>query len=118
MRNRSLDKIKIKQMNKKTLLLILSGILLFPNLTSALTSSVTVTSMVDAAEQVALYIASGVVVILWIVTGILFLSAQGAPEKLSSAKKALFAAVAGTVLVIVAGSAIAIVSQALNLGAQ
>lgn len=105
--------IKIKQMNKKILFLILLGVLILPGVISA---QVTITSMVDAAENVALYVASGVVVILWITTGILFLTAQGAPEKLSSAKKALFAAVAGTILVIVAGSAIALISNAFNLG--
>ena len=77
---------------------------------------VSIAGMIHAAENTALLIASGVVVILWIVTGILFLSASGAPEKLGSAKKALLAAVAGTVLVIVAGSAIALVSGAFGLG--
>ena len=75
----------------------------------------TITSMVYAAEQTTLFIASGIVVILWVITGLMFLTAQGAPEKLNSAKKALFAAIAGTVLVIVAGSAIALVGQAFGL---
>jgi len=78
-------------------------------------SSVTVGGIVHAAEKTALLIASGVVVILWVVTGLLFLMAQGAPDKLNAAKKALFAAVAGTVLVIVAGSAIALISNAFNI---
>ena len=78
-------------------------------------SSVTVGDIVHAAEKTALLIASGVVVILWVVTGLLFLMAQGAPDKLNAAKKALFAAVAGTVLVIVAGSAIALISNAFNI---
>ena len=99
-------------MNKKTLLLILSGVLVLPSLAFA---QITIQSMVYYAEQTTLYIASGIVVILWVVTGIMFLTAQGAPEKLSSAKKALIAAVAGTVLVIVAGSAIALISDAFGL---
>ena len=94
-------------MNKKILFLVLLGVLLLPSLASA----VTIQSMVAAAEMTAFYIASGVVVILWIVTGILFLTAQGAPETLGKARKALFAAIAGTLLVIVAGSAIALVGQ-------
>ena len=99
-------------MSKKTLFLILLlGALVLPILASA----VTIQSMVDAAVQTTLYIASGVVVILWVVTGILFLTAQGAPEKLSSAKKALFAAVAGTVLVIVAQGALSLVGGAIGL---
>ena len=99
-------------MNKKILFLILLILLVLPSLTFA---DVTITGMVDAAEQTALYIASGVVVILWVVTGILFLSAQGAPEKLKSAKTALFTAVAGTILVIVAQGAISIVGSAFNI---
>jgi len=78
-------------------------------------SGVTISGLVHAAEQTALLIASGVVVILWVITGLLFLTAQGAPEKLKSAKTALIAAVAGTLLVIIAGSAIALVSSAFGI---
>jgi len=102
----------MKTINKKILLLILSGILILPSLASA---DVTIQSMVAAAVQTALFIASGVVVILWIVTGILFLTAQGAPEKLKSAKTALIASVAGTILVIVATSALSIVGSAFRI---
>ena len=101
-----------KNINKKILLLILSGILILPSLASA---DVTIQSMVVAAVQTALFIASGVVVILWIVTGLLFLTAQGAPEKLKSAKTALIASVAGTILVIVATSALSIVGSAFRI---
>lgn len=98
-------------MNKKISLLTLLAALALPGLASA----VTIGGMVHAAEQTTLLIASGVVVILWVVTGILFLSASGAPEKLSQGKKALFAAVAGTLIVIVASSAIALVGQAFGI---
>ena len=99
--------------NKKIFFLILLGVLILPGLASA---QITVATIVHAAEQTTLLIASGIVVILWIITGILFLTALGAPEKLGTAKKALFAAVAGTVLVIIAGSAIALITDALKLG--
>jgi hypothetical protein len=99
-------------MNKKITFLILLGILLLPSLVSA---QVTICSMVDAAVQTALYIASGVVVILWLVTGVLFLSASGAPEKLGAGKKALIAAVAGTLLIIVASSALFLVGGAFGI---
>ena len=104
-------------MRKKIFFSILSGFLLFPFLSLAEEEGegITVAGMVDAAVQTALYIASGVVVILWVVTGILFLSASGAPEKLSSAKKSLFAAVAGTVIVIVASGALALVGGAFGI---
>jgi predicted small integral membrane protein len=71
--------------------------------------------MVTGAVNTTLIIASGVVVILWLVTGILFLTAQGAPEKVNSAKKALFSAVAGTVIVIVAYYAMDLVGQAFGI---
>lgn len=74
-------------------------------------SAVTIQGMVDAAVDVTLYIASGVVVILWVITGLIFLTAQGAPEKINTGKKALFAAIAGTIIVIVASSAIPLVKS-------
>lgn len=106
-------------MNKKTLFLALLGTLILPGLALAQQQgqqqTVSIQSMIFAAEQTALFIASGVVVILWIITGLLFVTAQGAPEKLSTAKKALIASVAGTLLVIVAASAIALVGQAFGI---
>ena len=112
-------------MSKKILYSILLGVFALPVLVLAQNSGsgsgdggVTIKSMIHAAENTALFIASGVTVILWIVTGLLFLTAQGAPEKLKSARTALIAAVGGTVLVIVAGSAIALVSSAFGLGGQ
>ncbi|MCX6724285.1 MAG: hypothetical protein NT155_03910 [Candidatus Staskawiczbacteria bacterium] len=100
-------------MAKKTLFLILlAAVLVLPFSASA---QVTIQGMVSAAVQTTFYIASGVIVILWIITGLLFLTAQGAPEKLKSAKTSLIAAVAGTVLVIVAGSAISLVGSAFGL---
>jgi len=96
----------------KKILLVLASFLILPSIAFA---EVTIPSIVDAAVQTTLYVASGVVVILWVVTGILCLSAQGAPEKLSSAKHSLIAAVAGTVIVIIATSAITIVRGAFKI---
>lgn len=100
-------------MSKKLLFLILLAVVVFPSLSSAATLSIQ--SMVSAAVTTTFYIADGIVVILWIITGILFLSAQGAPEKLTTAKKSLIAAIAGTVLVIVANSAVYIIGSAFNI---
>jgi len=36
----------------------------------------------------------------------LFLTAMGAPDKLSAAKKALFASIAGTIIIIIASGAL------------
>jgi len=99
-------------MNKK-IFLILFGVLLLPILVSA--QDVTVQSLVDAAVQTGLAIASGVVVLLWVLTGILFLSASGDPGKLDKAKLALFAAVGGTVIVIIAQGALPMIENAFNL---
>lgn len=101
-------------MNKKILFLILLAVLILP-LSAFADSTVTVKTIIAAAIQTALYIASGVVVILWVITGLLFLTAGGAPDKAVSARKALIAAVAGTALVIVAASAISIVGSAFGL---
>jgi hypothetical protein len=76
---------------------------------------VTIQGMVSAAVQTTLYIASGVVVILWIITGLMFLTAQGAPDKVTQGRKALLAAVVGTLLVIVASSAVYLVGSAFGL---
>jgi uncharacterized membrane protein (DUF485 family) len=100
-------------MNKKILFLILLGVLILPSLASA---DISIQGMVEGAVNTTWIIAAGVVVILWVVTGLLFLLAQGSPEKVNSAKKSLLAAIAGTVLVIVAFSAISLVSDAFNLG--
>lgn len=104
-------------MNKKIFLSILISALVLPISVFAQSSgsSITVESITGKAVQTTFLVASGIVVILWVVTGLLFLQAQGAPDKLSTAKKALIAAVAGTAIVIIAGSAIALVKSALSL---
>ncbi|MCX6720114.1 MAG: hypothetical protein NTV36_03360 [Candidatus Staskawiczbacteria bacterium] len=93
-------------MNKKTLFLVLLSILVMPSLVFAqgLTceGGVTIPNMVCNATNVALAVASGVVIILWLATGLLFLTAQGDPAKLNKGKLALFTSIAGTVLVIAA----------------
>ncbi len=102
--------------NKKfKFLILLLSVLLLPAMAFA-ANNTTVQGIVDAAVATTFYIADGVVVILWVVTGFLFLTAQGAPEKVKVAKAALFAAAVGTVVVIVANSAVYLVSDAFNLG--
>ena len=105
-------------MNKKTLFLTLLTVLILPSLASATDAAVTITSLTDAAVNTALFIAGGVIVILWVVTGLLFLSALGAPDKLTLAKKALIASVIGTLLVIIAVSATSMVRDAFNIPAS
>lgn len=88
-------------MSKKILFLILLGLVALPNLISATTLG----SMAESAMHAIITAAGFIVVIMWVVTGILFLISMGDPSKLSSAKIGLIAAVAGTVLVILANYA-------------
>jgi len=101
----------IKQ--KLLLAIPLSAILLFPFSASA---QVTITGMVNNVGMVIGQVAVAIVIIFWLITGILFLSAQGDPTKLSTAKKALFASIGGTVICIVAASAIGIITMAITAG--
>lgn len=102
-------------MSKKTFFSVLSGVLVLPTLALAdCGGKFTVKCIMDSILNVTWEIATGVTIVLWVITGILFLSAQGAPEKVNTAKKALIAAAAGTVIVILAYSAITIVEKALG----
>lgn len=100
-------------MSKKISFLISSAAIILPSL--AFAQEVTVQSLVSGAVTTTFYIADGIIVILWVITGLLFLLAQGAPEKLKTAKASLIAAVAGTILVIVANSAVYLVGNAFNI---
>jgi len=99
-------------MNIKKIFFITLAVLALPGVSLA---EATIQGMVDGAVRTTFYIAGGVVVILWLVTGMLFLTAAGSPENLGAGKKALFAAIAGTVLCIIAGGAVGLVSSMFNL---
>ena len=89
-------------MNKKTLFLIfLSSVLILP-LGAFADITPLVSGMFDNVAELALYIGGSIVVIGWVIAGILYLTAAGSPEKTGIAKKALIAAVIGTVLVVFA----------------
>ena len=101
---------------KKNLLLSLSIVLLSALILPSMTSAVTITGMVDNVALIIVHVGGILVIIFWIITGLLFLSAQGAPEKLSNAKRALYMAIAGTALVILAQVASTIIGNALLFG--
>ncbi len=83
---------------------------------AAAQAAATVQGMVDnVINNVIWPVGLGAVVIFWIITGVLFLSAMGAPEKLGIAKKALFASVAGTIIVVLAATAITLIKGALGI---
>lgn len=85
-------------MNKKILFFTLLAFAIMPILTSA----TTLASMAESAMHAIVMAAGFVVVIIWVITGILFLMAMGDPSKLNAAKIGLISAVIGTVLVIIA----------------
>ena len=80
----------------------------------------TLSTMAARVEVVAIDIATPIVVIGWIITGILWLTAAGAPDKLGTAKKAVFACVIGTIIValaITSDAIMGVIKDALNIGA-
>ena len=93
-------------MKKNLLTLILLSALLLPIVASAQS----ITTMVGNVAKVIIIVAGIIVVVLWVVTGVLFLAAQGAPEKLTKAKSALIGAIIGTVIVILAYTGTTIVN--------
>lgn len=101
-------------MKKKLLLLVLLSALILPNAVSAAMETIkfVVANIVSAVTIVA----TALIIIFFIITGLLFLTAQGDPTKLSTAKKALYMAIAGTALVILAQVAGTIIGNALLSG--
>lgn len=92
-------------MNKKTLYSILSvsAILIsFAGVARAVNGPDVWTTKLQASFTT---IGASVVIIGWIITGILYLTAAGSPEKTGVAKKSLVACVIGTVLIIIAATA-------------
>jgi hypothetical protein len=83
------------KVNKKILLLILLGVALCPIIAQAQTLCSYLTTFQTDMEEVG----GTVVIIGWIITGILYLTAGGG-ERLNTAKKALVACVIGTLVVI------------------
>jgi quinol-cytochrome oxidoreductase complex cytochrome b subunit len=101
--------------NKKTLFLILLGIILVP---TSFVSAMTLPTLAKNVEATAVDIATPIVIIGWIIAGILYLTAAGSPEKIGTAKKALVACVIGTILVVLAigsGAIIGVIQSALGL---
>lgn len=107
-------------MKKKllSLLLVLLSILVLPNIVLAeeAIEEATILGIVANVINIIVIVATALVIIFWIITGLLFLFAQGQPEKISLAKKALFAAIAGTVIFILAQVATTIIGNALFFG--
>jgi hypothetical protein len=106
-------------MAKKTLFLILSGVLLTPNLVLAQLQPywpgapriTGIAPLLYNLEFAAWIIFGTVAVISFVISGILFLSSEGQPEKIKTAKAAFIWGIAGVIVGIIAFSIIAIVGN-------
>ena len=102
--------------NKKILFLVLViGVLILPFISSAQGSG-ELCSMIGRVENTVWKIGGSIIVIGWVIAGILYLTAAGNPEKTGIAKKAMIAAIIGTILVVLSATAPAIVIDALGKG--
>ena len=101
-------------MRSKIIFFVILAITAFPYVCSA--AGLTIGDLLGAfVSNVVWPVAVGAAIIFWIWTGILFLMSEGAPDKLSTAKKALMWAIIGTIVIVVAYSAVTIIQNALNL---
>lgn len=75
----------------------------------------TIGSMASSIAAQVVSVGGYIVIIMWVVTGILFLTAGGEPGKLNTAKTALFAAIGGTILIILANGAMAFVANSFGI---
>lgn len=105
-------------MNKTKLALSSAVALLLPFVAFAYPSlnGFTICSLVAGIENVIWIVFGAIAVIMFVVAGILFLTAGGDPEKIQKARSALIWGVAGVVVGIIAFSILAIVSTGLNIG--
>ena len=71
--------------------------------------------LVDGVKRLAVAVGGSIVVIGWVIAGILWLVSAGSPEKTGVAKKAIWAAVIGTVLVVIAGVSSNLIIDALGM---
>lgn len=102
---------------KKIALLALLAVFFFPKFASAqFVQNITITGLLINVQNIVWIIAAVIILALWVITGLLFLLALGDSKKLESARHALFAAVGGTAIVILAYSVINIIGTALFQG--
>ncbi|KKP32584.1 MAG: hypothetical protein A2312_04385 [Candidatus Staskawiczbacteria bacterium RIFOXYB2_FULL_32_9] len=100
--------------NKKLLFLsLLAVILIFPSFVSA---QMIIVTMVQNIANVLTTVATILIVIAFIIAGLLFLTATGDPGKIGTAKKMMYAGIAGTVMVILANVGMTLVRSALFQG--
>lgn len=88
------------RVNKKILFLILLGAILVP--TMFVLAATDLPTMATNIETAAVGVGTPIVVVGWVIAGILWLTSAGSPEKTGTAKKAIFACVIGTILIVLA----------------
>ena len=97
-------------MNKKTFLISLVALVL-PGIAAAQSIS----TMAVAIKDNVLIVGFAMVIIMWVVTGILFLIAMGEGGKLTTARNALIASIIGTIIIILANIATTFVANSFGL---
>ena len=110
--------IKIKKMEKNKLAIVSLCVLLLPVVALAVTQPQPGTigslqELVDTIETAVWVVFGLIAVVCFVVAGILFLTAGGAPEKVASARSAAIWGVVGIVVGIIAYSIIEVVNSIL-----
>ena len=106
---------KKKKIKKKILFFsLLVGFFFFP----AITNAAGFCDFMANIEALITNIGGSIVIVGWIIAGILYLTSAGSPEKTGTAKKAMIAAVIGTVLVILAAGAAPLIKDAIGSKAE
>ncbi len=108
-------------MDKKILLLIILEVLALPLIGSAQLHSYgyqtfSIWSLVDSIVSVIWILFEALVIICFVMAAVLFLTAQGAPEKLNTAKSAFIWGIVGVIVGIIAYSIITIVGSVIGTG--
>ena len=98
-------------MNKKIFILVSFAFLPLMKVYAAGTAP----EMVCSVKNAAFTIGTAIVIIGWIIAGILYLTSMGNPEKTGIAKKAMIAAVIGTILIILADVAANVIANLLDV---
>lgn len=105
----------MKTKNQKILLFLLATLFISPVVVSAQGGGTDqLTQLVTNVNKVIFTASLGIVTIGWVIAGILWLTSGGSPEKTGTAKKATFAALIGTVLIVLASTAVGIYQVIIN----
>ncbi len=87
---------------KKIFFSILSAVLVLPAAALADGTATGVGDMAGKVKDASMKVGVPLIVVGWVVAGILYLTSAGSPERTGTAKKAIVAAVIGTVLIALA----------------